>query len=131
MSTEADNKRLSRLQAKRARKSVLHRANGCCEVCGLRAWQILKVHHVKPIAEGGASELSNLIVLCPNCHEIIHHINYGSGRDMAEALLQEFSSWIYDTYGEEQFYLLAALAYQTAKYRNGRWISESDPEYDE
>lgn len=40
-----------------------------CELCGFN--QVVDVHHLKPRSEGGGSELSNLMVVCPNCHAMI------------------------------------------------------------
>jgi len=48
-------------------KLYYERANGACEHCGERVDQP-HVHHIKPRADGGPNTLSNLIVLCPNCH---------------------------------------------------------------
>ena len=45
-----------------------------CEEClGLgRATMATLVHHVKPIADGGTNDESNLRSLCASCHEKIH-----------------------------------------------------------
>ena len=48
-------------------KLYYERANGACEHCGERVDQP-HVHHIKPRADGGPNTMSNLIVLCPNCH---------------------------------------------------------------
>ena len=42
-----------------------------CDMCG---WDksTCDFHHIKPISEGGRSNPSNLIVLCPNCHRLAH-----------------------------------------------------------
>lgn len=42
-----------------------------CEQCGERGLT-LDIHHIVPIAEGGNNELSNLKLLCPNCHRREH-----------------------------------------------------------
>lgn len=51
---------------------VYDRADEVCERCGedtkgesLR----LHVHHITPVSEGGSDNYSNLIALCPNCHD--------------------------------------------------------------
>ncbi|MFC6752781.1 HNH endonuclease [Halorubrum tibetense] len=36
------------------------------------AARVLEVHHVVPRANGGTNDLSNLITLCPDCHEDVH-----------------------------------------------------------
>ena len=44
-----------------------------CEKCGYDLVpEILEVHHQVPLSEGGADDLSNALVLCPNCHRIAH-----------------------------------------------------------
>lgn len=48
-------------------KLYYERAGGACEHCGERVDQP-HVHHIKPRADGGPNTVSNLIVLCPNCH---------------------------------------------------------------
>ena len=48
-------------------KLYYERADGACEHCGERVDQP-HVHHIKPRADGGPNTMSNLIVLCPNCH---------------------------------------------------------------
>ena len=37
----------------------------------------LEVHHIIPIAQGGATNLSNLATLCEDCHEAAHGGSYG------------------------------------------------------
>lgn len=59
---------------------VLHNANDKCELCGKRGPFIdtkgrffLEVHHVVPLAEGGADIIENTVALCPNCHKECHY----------------------------------------------------------
>ena len=49
-------------------------AHPLCEAClGLgRATVATLVHHVRPIADGGTNDDSNLKSLCVSCHEKIH-----------------------------------------------------------
>lgn len=52
--------------------AVLCRDNRRCRVCGRRPDDdvdiVLEVHHIRPWAKGGATEMSNLITLCHTCH---------------------------------------------------------------
>ena len=48
------------------RERALRRAGWKCEKCGIPG--LLEVHHVLPVARGGADSLDNLEVLCRNCH---------------------------------------------------------------
>lgn len=45
-----------------------------CEQCFKegRMVQMEQVHHIKPLAEGGTHDRSNLISLCASCHAKIH-----------------------------------------------------------
>jgi len=40
-----------------------------CELCGYKL--SLDVHHITPKSQGGAHEIDNLMVVCPNCHALI------------------------------------------------------------
>jgi 5-methylcytosine-specific restriction endonuclease McrA len=61
---------------------VLENAIGKCEACGSDApfflpdgYPFLEVHHMIPIAHGGADTIENTIALCPNCHRRAHLSN--------------------------------------------------------
>lgn len=42
-----------------------------CEICG---WNSTRrdVHHIIPVSKGGTNKLTNLLVVCPNHHRMIH-----------------------------------------------------------
>lgn len=59
---------------------ALQRAKGQCERCKQPApfhrpdgRPFLEIHHIHPLAEGGADTLPNIIALCPNCHRYLHY----------------------------------------------------------
>jgi hypothetical protein len=52
--------------------AALRRAHYRCEKCGYHNRGALHVHHIIPRAKCGQNKLSNLIVLCPNCHSKAH-----------------------------------------------------------
>ena len=59
---------------------ALVRAGGICELCTKPApfvkfdgSQFLEVHHVHPLATGGADTCDNTVGICPNCHREIHY----------------------------------------------------------
>lgn len=56
-------------------KKDLINEKGSCEICGYDFKSILQIHHIKPVSLGGTNKKSNLIILCPNCHKIIHAID--------------------------------------------------------
>lgn len=43
---------------------------GRCAICGFS--DVILVHHITPRSIGGTDHLSNLIVLCPNHHSMLH-----------------------------------------------------------
>lgn len=65
------------------RRSVESRAGGACECCGygkgvpdlMGAFQ---VHHIVAVQYGGSDSKLNLILLCHNCHKLVH--DYESAR---------------------------------------------------
>lgn len=48
---------------------------GVCERCSEPNYAILQVHHKKERYRGGSDTLSNLELLCPNCHTT-HHLGF-------------------------------------------------------
>ena len=58
--------------------NALKRANGKCQLCDqngpfkYKQSYYLEVHHVKPLADGGIDDLTNVVALCPNCHRKVH-----------------------------------------------------------
>lgn len=73
----------------RRRKEVFLRANGRCECCGKETGKLREttssgmpfiepqlrgahVHHIEKISEGGDHSLSNLQLLCEDCHSLKH-----------------------------------------------------------
>lgn len=45
---------------------AVHARDRACRRCG--SAQDLEVHHVIPLAEAGTNHLSNLVLLCSDCH---------------------------------------------------------------
>lgn len=43
-----------------------------CAVPTCRELLVLDLHHIYEVAEGGGNEVSNLIALCPTCHNLYH-----------------------------------------------------------
>lgn len=64
---------ISRRAASQERVSLLRRMRGC-DVCGFSVMNVLHVHHIRPVSEGGLGAKDNLALLCPNCHSIVHLI---------------------------------------------------------
>jgi len=59
-------------QGRLLKKKSAKRCNGVCERCGERNYAILQIHHKIERHNGGSNSLTNLELLCPNCH-VSHH----------------------------------------------------------
>lgn len=72
------------------RTQALARANGHCEHCGERGFEMsggaiyLETHHVVPLSEGGTDLVTNVAALCPNDHKRAH---FGSDANFIRAAL--------------------------------------------
>jgi 5-methylcytosine-specific restriction endonuclease McrA len=55
------------------KEKVAKKRGGACERCGENNYAILQVHHKRERCAGGTDRLSNLELLCPNCHAA-HHL---------------------------------------------------------
>jgi uncharacterized protein DUF222/HNH endonuclease len=62
-----------------AQQRALHKRSGHCQYPGCTAARELEAHHLTPVACDGATELDNLILLCPRHHKLLHdhHIHTG------------------------------------------------------
>jgi hypothetical protein len=56
----------------RLRRMVLARAGHQCQAVSCGHTQFLEIHHRVPRAQGGRTELDNLITLCAGCHRELH-----------------------------------------------------------
>ena len=65
-------KRGLRRIVKAVRPMVIERADGCCARCGHWVGEDGHTHHRVPRSLGGRWELSNLELLCADCHERAH-----------------------------------------------------------
>lgn len=64
-----------RAKAVKFRNRIIARAAGRCEVCGHYdpTWgELLRIHHIVLVSNGGDSNVGNLIALCSNCHTAVH-----------------------------------------------------------
>lgn len=73
----ADKKRSrSRTRNLRVRRICFQRADFKCEICAYGFDSILLLHHIMPVQLGGPASARNLIVLCPNCHALVHRYSH-------------------------------------------------------
>lgn len=94
---QAENRRY-RFQKKKGRSDarrvnvkrvVWQRAGGKCEICSFAFGSVLIRHHIWPVHLGGHGQPSNLILLCPNCHSIVHNYNHYGRLDQ-----KKYPGWI-------------------------------------
>lgn len=60
------------------RAAILDRDDNRCHRCRKQSLDYgeMQVHHIVPVAEGGADENENLITLCKLCHTKVHQIGW-------------------------------------------------------
>ena len=58
---------------------------GSCESCGIAIPCVLHVHHCKPSKQRKSDYDGGRIVLCANCHNILHH-QVGWNNDFVETV---------------------------------------------
>lgn len=79
------------------RRSIESRDKGYCQCCGFGKNEpdlmgVFHVHHIIAVQYGGADAKSNLILLCNNCHTLVH--DYETGRFMPEESTYNRLSWV-------------------------------------
>ena len=58
---------------RRIREKLILERTLRCELCGYDKFpQIVEAHHKKPRSIGGSNKPENGILVCPNCHKLIH-----------------------------------------------------------
>lgn len=89
-----------RSEAATLKPAVLAEHSGRCFVCGFDFLLVLVMHHITPVSEGGDNERSNLVIVCPTCHAIVHRprrthhqMNDGGGLISCELTAREFMDW--------------------------------------
>jgi predicted restriction endonuclease len=63
--------RTHRLATPAQRRAVVNRQGGQCAGHGCYG-PVVHVHHIRYWSEGGATDMANLIGLCPICHALVH-----------------------------------------------------------
>lgn len=75
------------------KQQVLGLYGNRCYACGFSIHTILRVHHRIPISLGGTDEIGNLVLLCPNCHTLVHLFSAKrfDSREVSNFLLPEYN----------------------------------------
>ena len=53
-------------------RQILFARYGGCFHCGAHPG-LCQIHHIKPVSEGGATSVKNMVPVCWSCHNLIHH----------------------------------------------------------
>ena len=61
--------------ATEAQRQMLIARDGGCFACGAHP-DVCQAHHVKPVSEGGATSIDNMVLACWGCHNKIHYFNW-------------------------------------------------------
>jgi len=51
--------------------ALIYRAGNKCEVCG-KVDRKLQMHHIVPLSKGGSNSVTNILIVCEQCHKGIH-----------------------------------------------------------
>ncbi len=62
-------------RATKAQRQLLIARDGGCFACGAHP-DICDAHHVRPVSQGGATSLDNMVLACWRCHNKIHHLGW-------------------------------------------------------
>ncbi len=62
-------------RATEAQRQLLIARDGGCFACGAHP-DICDAHHVRPVSEGGATSLDNMVLACWRCHHKIHYLGW-------------------------------------------------------
>ena len=58
--------------ATEAQRQILLARYGGCFHCGAHP-AMCQIHHIRPVSEGGSTKLDNMVPICWDCHQRIHH----------------------------------------------------------
>ena len=61
--------------ATEAQRQMLIARDGGCFACGAHP-DVCQAHHVKPVSQGGATSIDNMVLACWGCHNKIHYFNW-------------------------------------------------------
>jgi 5-methylcytosine-specific restriction endonuclease McrA len=107
--------RLKRNGIKKYRKHILEANGNMCFVCENKMRSVLIVHHIIPVSEGGNNEMDNLVVLCPNCHAVVHRAQQlkRSDRDGKIGRQTDVRNDVHNEFTRRQLQKLMPLIYPT------------------
>ena len=93
------------------KEEILETFNNRCEVCNFNFKEVLVVHHILPISDGGTNELENLSVLCPTCHAIVHKLMSNNKQNKGWDEFEMFTNWAEENIPQTKISKLISLSY--------------------
>ena len=66
--------------ATKAQKRALTARYGGCGGCGERP-VLCQAHHIKPVSQGGPTDITNMMLICWSCHQKVHRHGWRAVRD--------------------------------------------------
>lgn len=88
---EVKQSRIRSAQPK-VKRELINTGSKSCRICGYGCTPILHLHHIKDVQYGGDNSPENIVLLCPNCHAIVH--TFMSDRAEKEYGLEYLVQWI-------------------------------------
>ena len=61
--------------ATKAQRQILIARYGGCFHCAAHPG-LCQIHHIRPVSQGGSTKISNMVPVCWDCHQRIHHHNW-------------------------------------------------------
>lgn len=71
------------LAPSKTRMHLMKLYEGSCQVCGLKNSSNMQICHIKPFTQGGESQLNNMLLLCPNDHNLFDRGLIGINEDLS------------------------------------------------
>ena len=66
-----------------------------CDICNFNFDELLEIHHILPLQQGGNNSFDNISCLCPNCHSIMHKYIFSYCNNVE---IPELEDWIKNNY---------------------------------
>lgn len=79
--------------SKRTAVKIIKRSGLGCAICGWNE-STCDIHHIICKKDGGSNDNDNLIIVCPNCHRIIHTTSKYNREFLKQRSIKEtFANW--------------------------------------
>lgn len=96
-----------RNEISRNRVKLINYHENKCDVCAMDYKQLLEIHHILPLQQGGNNSLNNISCVCPNCHSILHKFISGYCHDSTNE--EELFNWLAKNYSYKAYKIIYEL----------------------